>query len=168
MGYNVSDIIDKTVNITIRRRSIYKNIEEENFDNVSIKIISKVLIKQMDKTIEYYETLLKGINKEEFEEIDFSIYDQMSSLISDFNKRIDIVEITSVKEYLEFSLCFEKAVYSLLINIKGRFVKNTSDIHTKTYKILTGIIDNKTKHIEMLEKTLAKIWKLLLLMRIQF
>jgi len=40
------------------------------------------------------------------------------------------------------------------MNIQGRFVINASDIYTKTYEILSGIIDNKAKHIAMLEKAL--------------
>ncbi|KJR48824.1 hypothetical protein UF75_0711 [Desulfosporosinus sp. I2] len=153
MGYNVTDIINKAVAIAIKRRTINETIGQENPDNLSIKIISNVLIKELDKTIEYYETLLSKISDVEFEEIDFSIYDKMSSLINDFNKRIDIeIKINNVREYLRFSLELEKSIYSLMMDIQGRFVKNTSDIHSKTYKILSNIIDNKVKHIEMLEK----------------
>jgi len=87
MGYNVADIIEKAINIAVKRRAIYENVGQEKCDILSIKVISKVLVKQVDKTIEYYKTLLKEINDVEFEEIDFSIYDKMSSLISDFNTR---------------------------------------------------------------------------------
>ena len=90
----------------------------------------------------------------EFEEIDFSIYDKMSSLINNYNKRIDVAEVTNVREYLKFSLDLEKSIYSLQMDIQGRFVKNESDIHTKTYQILADIIDNKAQHIAMLEKIL--------------
>ena len=153
MGYNVTDILNKAVTIAIKRRTIYETIGQENRDILSIKIMSNVLIKELDKTIGYYETLLSKISDVEFEEIDFSIYDKMSSLINDFNKRIDVeIKINNVREYLRFSLEMEKSIYSLMMDIQGRFVKNTSDIHTKTYKILSDIIDNKVKLIEMLEK----------------
>lgn len=155
MGYNVADIIEKAVKITMRRRTIYEKIGQEKCDILSIKVISKVLVKQIDKTIEYYQTLLDEINDTEFEEIDFSIYDKMSSLISDFNNRISVAEVTNVREFLNFSLDMEKAVYSLLIDIQGRFVKNASDIHTNTYRILTDIISNKAQHIEMLVQVLG-------------
>lgn len=69
------------------------------------------------------------------------------------DKTIGYYEALIVREYLGFSLIMEKSVYSLHMDIQGRFVKNTSDIHTKTYKILSDIIDNKAKHIAMLEKT---------------
>jgi len=113
------------------------------------------LVKESDKTIEYYKKLLNEINDMEFEEIDFSIYDKMSSLISDFNNRINIAEVKNVREFLIFSLEMEKAVYSLLMDVQGRYVKNASDIHTNTYRFLSEIISNKAGHIKMLERTLA-------------
>lgn len=155
MGYNVTDIINKAINISTRRRSIYEKIGLEKCDILSIKIISTVLAKGIDKTIEYYESLLNEINDTELEEIDFSIYDKMSSLISDFNNRMSIAEVENVREFLNFSLDMEKAVYSLLIDVQGRFVKNTSDIHTNTYQILSDIISHKAQYIVMLERTLA-------------
>lgn len=155
MGYNVADIIEKGIAMSLRRRTIYENIGKEKSDILSIKVIAKVLVKEINKTIDYYQTLLKEVNDTEFEEIDFSIYDKMSSLISDFNNRISIVDVKNVREFLNFSLDMEKAVYSLLIDIQGRFVKNSSDIHTKTYKILAEIISNKAKHIQMLEQALG-------------
>ena len=79
----------------------------------------------------------------------------MSSLISDFNNRISVAEVTNVREFLNFSLDMEKAVYSLLIDIQGRFVKNASDLHTNTYRILADIISNKAQHIEMLVQVLG-------------
>ncbi|WP_088225579.1 recombinase family protein [Desulfosporosinus sp. FKB] len=78
MGYNVADIIEKTIKIAVRRRTIYENIRQDKSDIVSVKIFSSVLAKQMDKTVEYYESLLNEIKEVEFEEIDFSTYDKMS------------------------------------------------------------------------------------------
>ena len=154
MGYNVADIIDKSITIAIKRKVIYEIIGQEKCDIPSIAIISKVLIKQVNKTIEYYKELLNEVNDIEFEEIDFSIYDKMSFLINDFNKRIDVYEINNVREYLKYSLAIEKSVYSLQMDIQGRFVRNASDIDTKTYKILSDIITNKANHIAVLEKIL--------------
>ncbi|KLU65296.1 MULTISPECIES: hypothetical protein [Desulfosporosinus] len=154
MGYNVEDIIEKTIKIAVRRRAIYENIRQDKSDIVSVKIFSSVLAKQMDKTVEYYESLLNEIKEVEFEEIDFSTYDKMSSLISNFNTRINLIDISSGREFLEFSFSLEKAVYSLLVDIQGRLVKNTDDIHTKTYEILSDIIETKARQIEMIERML--------------
>lgn len=154
MGYNVIDLINKGINIAIRRKTIFENIGQEKCDIPSMKIISKVLVKEIEKTIQYYETLKKEIGNEEFEEIDFVIYDKMSFLIDEFSKKICVPEINNVREYLKFSLDLSKDIHSLLIDVRGRFVKNTSDIHTKTYKILSDIINNIAMHITTIEKTL--------------
>jgi hypothetical protein len=154
MGYSVMDLIDKAINIAVRRKAIFENIEQEKCDVPSIKIISKVLAKEVDTTIQYYETLKKEVGNVEFEEIDFWTYDKMSFLVNEFNKKIYVPKINSVREYLRFSLNLEKDTYALLVDVQGRFVKSTSDVHTKTYKILSNIIDNTDKHIKTLEKTL--------------
>lgn len=154
MGYNVIDLIDKAIKVSIRKKEIYKSIGKENCDIPSIQIMSKVISKEIDKTIKYYETLKIEIGDVEFEEIDLYIYDKMSFLIDEFNKRVYVTKINNVKEYLKFSLELEKDVQSLLIDVQGRFVKSTSDLHTKTYEILTFMINNKAQNIATLEKTL--------------
>lgn len=152
MAYNVADIIEKAVNIAVRRRAVYQKIGQDKGDILSIKILTKVLSKEVNKTIEYYETLLNLVNDRDFEEIDFSIYDKISFLINDFNNRINTENVRNARELLNFSLEMEKAVYSLFLDIQGRFVKTGDDVRTNTYRILTDIIENKAKHIEMLEQ----------------
>ncbi|MFL0268049.1 hypothetical protein [Candidatus Clostridium radicumherbarum] len=149
MGYNVVDVLNKAINITIRKRSIYESLGQRKCDILAVKIMSKALVKEMDRTIQYYEKLK---NEVEPEEIDFYIYDKISFLIDEFNKKINVTEINNIKDYLKFSLDVEKGGKSVLIDVQGRFVKNKSDINTKTYKILSDIIYNKEKLITTLEK----------------
>lgn len=154
MGYNIIDIINKSMDISKRRKNIYINIGKEKSDIPSIKIISVVLVKEIDRTLDFYEKLKKEISDKEFEEIDFDIYDKISFLINEFNNKIIVNEVSNTKEFLELSLSLEKDVHSLLMNIQGRLVKNTSDINSETYKILSDIIKYKAKHIETLGKTI--------------
>lgn len=157
MGYNVIDVIDKAINIANERKTKHKNIGKQKGDVQSIKIMSTVFVKQADKTIEYYETLKKELKSLKFEDIDFDVYDRMSFLVNEFNKKEYLEEINGikdVKDYLKFSLNLEKDIYSLFVDIKGRFVKNTSDVNTKTYEILSKIVDNKANSVSMLEKVL--------------
>lgn len=79
MGYNVIDVINKAINITIRKRTIYESLEQRKCDIPAVKIMSKVLVKEIDRTIQYYEKLK---NELEFEEIDFYIYDKISFLMN--------------------------------------------------------------------------------------
>ncbi|ERI94207.1 hypothetical protein HMPREF1982_01219 [Clostridiales bacterium oral taxon 876 str. F0540] len=149
MGYNAIDLINKAINITNRKRTIYESLEQRKCNIPAVKIMSKALIKEIDRTIQYYEELK---NEVEPEEIDFYIYDKMSFLIDEFNKKIIVTEINNIKDYLKFSLDLEKRGKSVLIDVQGRFVRNKSDINTKTYKILSDMINNKEKLITTLEK----------------
>lgn len=154
MGYNVIDLIDKSIDITNRERKIYENIGEENCNIPPIKILSKVLIAHVDKDLKYLEDQKNNLINVEIEDIDFGVYDKMSFLINEFNKKIYIKKVINARDYLEFSLNFQKDVYSLLVDLQGRSVKCTDDINTKTYKTLSYMISNKAKHIDVLEKFL--------------
>jgi len=70
MGYNVIDLINKAINIAIRKKDIYINIGQRKCDIPSVEIVLTVLIKQIDNTIQYYETLKKEVGDQNFEEID--------------------------------------------------------------------------------------------------
>ena len=81
----------------------------------------------------------------------------MSFLVDEFSKKIYVTkidDINNIKEYLKFSLDLETDTQSLLIDIRGRFVKNTCDAQTKTYKILSDMINNKDSNIAVLQKIL--------------
>lgn len=154
MGYNIIDILNKGIDVNIKRKAIFKAIGEKNYDITSIKIISNVLSKQVDRTIQYYEELKKEVKPEECDEIDFVIYDKISFLINEFNTRLYVPEIDNTRDFLEFSLNLEKDTYSLLVNIQGRLVKNTNAVQTKTYRILSKAIKDKSTHIKTLKDLL--------------
>jgi hypothetical protein len=156
MGYNVIDLIDKAIGIAIKRKGIYENIEKENHNFPPIKVMSKVFIKEMNKTIDYYESIKKEIANEPLEEINYGIYDKMSFLVNEFNRKMYDIKISNVKEYLGFSLNLEKDVLALLLDIKGRLIIQKDDVNTEIYKILSAIIENKANQIKMLEDVLNK------------
>lgn len=154
MAYNVIDLIDKSIDMEERRKKLYKNIGNQQKEHSSINIMSRVLIKNIDKTINYYKDLNRELKNTELEEFDFWTYDKISFLINEYNKKQHSVTFSNVKDYIKFSLNLEKDMYSLLIDIQGRFIKSTEDTHTKTYKILSDIISSRANHIETLEKIL--------------
>lgn len=158
MAYNVIDLINKSIDMEERRKKLYENIGKQQKEHSSIKIMSKVLIKNIDKTINHYKDLNRELKNIELEEIDFWTYDKISFLINQYNKKQYEISFDNVGDYISFSLNIEKDMYSLLIDIQGRFVKDTKDTYTKTYEILSNIISNRVKHIETLEKILrAKV-----------
>lgn len=155
MGYNVMDIIDKSIKIEEKRKIIIKDVVAEDKALPAVKLISKVLYNQINERIKYYEELKEEIKNTELEEIDFRTYDRISFLMNEFNNRVYIEEITNVKDYLKFSLDLAKDKYSLFIDIQGRLFNNTNDTTTKTYEILSKIITNISKEIRTIENTIS-------------
>ncbi|WP_224037744.1 hypothetical protein [Clostridium gelidum] len=155
MGYNVLDIINKAIDIQNRRKIILKRVVSENKAKANIILMSKVLCNQIDEIIRYYHELEDEIRDTEFEEIDIIIYDKISFLINEFNIKIYHSDIENGKDYLKFSLNLAKDTYSLFIDIQGRLVKNINDTSTKTYDILSKIINNIKKQIRTIEKTIS-------------
>ena len=155
MGYNVLDIIDKAIDIQNRRKIILKSVVSEHKTKATIILMCKVLCNQIDEIISYYHELEDEIRDTEFEEIDIIIYDKISFLINEFNNKIYYQDIENAKDYLKFLLNLAKDTYSLFIDIQGRLVKNINDTSTKTYDILSKIINNIKKQIETIEKTIS-------------
>ncbi len=151
LGYNIIDIMDKAIAIGYKRKELYIGISNQNHQPPAVKILSKVLADNLDKTLLYYEKLKKEVNDKEVEKIDFGIYDKISFLINQFNLRIYTTDITTPKEFISFSLNFEKEILALFLDIQGRLIKNTNDTTSTAYMILTDMIKNKIKLIENLE-----------------
>ncbi|MDP4089111.1 MAG: hypothetical protein Q8930_07555 [Bacillota bacterium] len=156
MAYNVIDLLNKAIAIASKKKLIYEDIGRKCLDIPAVKVMSKVLAKDVDKNINYYKELVGETENNEFDEIDFSVYDRMSFLINEFARKVYVPEINGVRELLKFSLELERDSHSLLIDLQGRFVRNEQDIYTKTYMVLADIIKDKEKHISMLEKMLKK------------
>ncbi|WP_143318384.1 hypothetical protein [Clostridium sp. HBUAS56017] len=151
MDYNVIDLINKAIKIGIRQKDVYIKASKEKSDIPSMKIVLKVIIKQIDHSIEYYEALKKEMEGKNFEAIDFVVYDKISFLINEFNERLREPPIDDVRHFLEFTLQLERDTYALFVDIQGRFVKCKNDTHTKTYIILSQIIENQVDFIKELE-----------------
>lgn len=157
MGYNVIDLIDKAIKIEQERKNIIMNAMSKDSNYPNIRLISKILVDQGDKRIDYYEKIKEETKNKDFEEIDFMTYDKISFLINEFNKKIYITEAKSPKEYILFSLELARDKYSLFIDIQGRLFNNTKDKNTKAYEILSKIIEVVRKQIDTLEKTIQYI-----------
>lgn len=157
MGYTVIDIIDKSIEIELKRKNILISVESEGKNFHVISLMSKVLIKDIDSNIEEYSNLKEEMLAEKLDSINFEIYDKISALIIEFNKKKYMSKSENVEEYLNFSLDLDKDTYSLFVDIQGRFVQNIEDINTKTYIVLSKIIDCMEKRICSHEETLKKI-----------
>jgi len=151
LGYTIIDIVDKSIAIAYKRQDLYSEISVQNNLPSSVKILSKVLSHNVDKTLFYYQKLRKEISDDEIE-INFAIYDKISFLISQFNLREYSTDATTPKDFLSFSLNYEKEILALFLDIQGRLVETSKDTTSKAYAILSNMIKNKSKLIENLEK----------------
>lgn len=145
------DVIDKAVVIAYKRKELYNGISTQNYQSPTVKILSKVLADNVDKTLIYYEKLKKEMLNNEVEKIDFAIYDKISFLINQFNLRMHTTDATTPKEFLNFSVNLEKEVLALFLDIQGRLITTTKDTSLSTYTILSDMIKTKTKLIHDLE-----------------
>jgi len=94
-----------------------------------------------DKPIPFTLTILS-----EDIEIDFDIYDKAYSLMNEFKKRIFTPQISSVPELLMFAYEFEKSNTALLLDIRGRMVRDSKDSVNFNYLTITEIILEEQKH----------------------
>lgn len=154
MGYNIIDIINKAISIENKRKSKIKSAIAENQVVPAVKLVSKILCDEIDKTIRYHEKLKEEIKNIEIEEIDIRTYDKMSFLINEFNNRESAIDVNNVRNYLKSELNLAKNKYSLFIDLQGRLVNNTCSTDTKTYKILSKIITNISNQISTIQKTI--------------
>ncbi|MCT4509673.1 MAG: hypothetical protein N4A48_13125 [Tepidibacter sp.] len=152
MAYNNIDLIDKMIYIEQKRKEIYIQIANENFQNKLISIIVKTLLKNLDRNLTYYTKEKEYIEQENLSEvINFLLYDKILFLINKFKKRLAKPDITNVKSLLKFSISWENQVYALLIDIQGRVIEKEEDIGTNTYILLTKLIKEKEEYIKSLE-----------------
>jgi hypothetical protein len=147
MAYTVIDLLDKAINIAKKRKKLYSTALIDTSKNSSLYILLNVLIKNVDKTVEYLENLKLEANNVICEEIAFDVYDKISFLINEFNQKLFIPETLNIKTLLESSLDIEKNVLALYIDIQGRLVKRKEDTETNAYKILSKVILQKEKKI---------------------
>lgn len=151
MAYTILDLLDKAINICEKRKTLYTNAVLKIPPNSSTHIFMNVMIKNMDKNIQYYKSLKLEINEVSVEEINFLIYDKISFLINEFDKKIFIPENLDTINILNFSLNIEKDILALFIDIQGRLIVNKEDVNTKAYKIVSKLISHRKKIVKDLQ-----------------
>lgn len=154
MGYNINDIIDKTINIEIKmQKSIVEAINNDSRNVVMLNVLGKVFINESNKRIDYYKTL-KNVNEVELEEIEYMTYDKISFLFFEYSNKNLQGDVKTPKDYLEFvkNLALEK--YSLLVDVQGRLINNMNNSNSITYSVLSDIINNTDKQIDNLNRFL--------------
>lgn len=152
MGYNIKDLLDKAIRNAEKRKELYINVKEKNCNDLKINIISNVLIKGVEKNIEFYNNLKYKAEDSVLEEFDFSTYDKISFLINQFQRSMENPKILNVKGLLNFSLDMEEKVAALFIDIQGRFIQSEKDMQSNAYKILSNMIDATNRNIKQIKR----------------
>ena len=154
--YTIDNLIDKLIELEEEGYKLYLMISENiKFEN-NLQIMAKILANDEKKHMLVYEEFKKNLATDDDTEIEFTIYDRAVELIYEFSKIKTKNNIKNVKELFKFALIFEMENLSLVLIISGLFVKSYKDVETRNYKILSEIIKEEQKHVNLIEEILKR------------
>jgi rubrerythrin len=151
MAYTLVDLLEKLRAIEECAAKMYEEIANNcSKKNKKISIAAKVLLAEEMRHVGYYSEMIKDSKGHEDIEIDFDIYDKAYSLMNEFRNRIYTPQVSSVAELITFASEFEKSNIALLLDIRGRMVRDSSDSTNFNYLAITEIILEEQKHSDAL------------------
>ncbi|NFJ84677.1 hypothetical protein FDA84_18725 [Clostridium botulinum] len=145
MAYTIIDIINNLIDIEKKGFSMFREISN-NCKNLRVSIVSKTISNQEKKHIQYYENLKKDIDALDKEDIDFSIYDKISSRMQQFKVSITIPIVTDTKKLINFARELSKENLALLIYIQGQLIRKEIDTNMLAYNVMGKIIEEQEKY----------------------
>ncbi|WP_251862525.1 hypothetical protein [Clostridium sp. Marseille-Q2269] len=156
MGYNIIDLIDRSIDTGNNIIKIYIDMNKQYDDTNPFSIFSKIFMKYEKEKISYYNFLKTTLKKEKMKDIDIYTYDKISSLIAQFNNKILIKchKDKTIKEFIEYILDINKDIRALFIDIRGRMIQKNGDGDSYEYEVLTNIIKMEEKYIRDLEQVM--------------
>ncbi|EDT85778.1 hypothetical protein EXN65_21490 [Clostridium botulinum] len=149
MAYTIIDIINNLIDIEKKGFSMFREISN-NCKNLRVSIVSKTISNQEKKHIQYYENLKKDIDALDKEDIDFSIYDKISSRMQQFKVSITIPIVTDTKKLINFARELSKENLALLIYIQGQLIRKETDTNMVAYNVMGKIIEEQEKYSKSL------------------
>ncbi|QBD87863.1 hypothetical protein EW636_10110 [Clostridium tetani] len=152
MAYTALDLLDKIIYVEEKKRDICGAGLDKAKNDMRIYILIKVMMKNLDRSIEFHKELKEQMLKSKMEEIDFIVYDKISFLIDEFSTKLLAPDIFNIKGLIKFCLEFQRDILALCIYIQGRIVQREEDMNTSTYKALNAMIVEKKKEIKNLEE----------------
>ncbi|WP_434303614.1 hypothetical protein [Clostridium botulinum] len=148
MAYTIIDIIDNLIDIEKKGFSIFREISN-NCKDPRVSIVSKTISNQEKKHTQYYENLKKDIDALDKEDIDFSVYDKISSRMQQFKTSRTVPVVTDIKELINFARDSSKENLALLVDIQGQLIRKEIDTNMLAYNIIGKIIKEQEKHLEL-------------------
>ncbi|HBJ2611445.1 hypothetical protein FDF15_18365 [Clostridium botulinum] len=149
MAYTIIDIINNLIDIEKKGFSMFREISN-NCKNLRVSIVSKTISNQEKKHIQYYENLKKDIDALDKEDIDFSIYDKISSRMQQFKVSKTIPIVTDTKKLINFARELSKENLALLIYIQGQLIRKEIDTNMLAYNVMGKIIEEQEKYSKSL------------------
>ena len=154
--YTIDNLIDKLIKIEEEGSNLYLIISENNNIEKKLQIMTKVLSNEEKKHIIIYEGFKKNSTTYDNIEIELTTYDRAVELIYEFSKVKTKNNIKNVRELFKFALIFEKENLALVLIISGLFVKTHEDINSKNYMIISEIIKEEQKHVNLIEDIIKR------------
>lgn len=150
--YNITDIIDKAILQGEKRQAVMKGLLEK-CQQPRMRIMISILIKSIERDIEFHRELEAELKDKELEDIDIRIYDQIATLLNQFEKNLVRLEcMHSTEEILVEYEEFSKSLMALFINIQGRLAENGAAAYPVAYEAMTRMISDKRKMIKDIER----------------
>ena len=154
--YTIIDLIDKLVKIDEEQYNLYLTISENLEVKNSLKIMAEVFFKEEKKHLHIFEELKENSSTFSDIDIDLATYDRSVELIYGFSKIKSEISILNVNELFTSALIFEKENLSLLLIVQGLLVKLYKDVESRNYIILSEIIKEEQKHIDLIDTILKE------------
>lgn len=153
--YTIIDVLDKIIDIEKKSLELYKMLKDSPNISGHVKLVAGTFIREEIRHIETYNKIKKEIMNKDDIQLDFDVYDNISKIIIDFRKGLTYTEADDVKQLLMSALDFEEKNLALVIRIQGLLVKKKEDTETNSYKVLSRIIKEEKKHIDMIKEFLG-------------
>lgn len=143
--YSVIDILNKAIAQSKHRKDIM-NRHWEKASNIRTKILISVIIKGIDRDIDFYEEVINDIDKAEVEKITIDVYDKIASLMNQFTVNLRVLEEIDLDGDI-IGQCMElnSSLLALFINIQGRLAESGAETFQKSYDILSKIMEDKRR-----------------------
>lgn len=155
MAYDIVDVLNKAIDINNKAIGTIENVECVFCNECKQKVMTTVLKKGIERSIDYYKELKEEARNLELKDIDFMIYDKISFLVNEYNSRIFIPKVSDTNEYIKFVLNLINEKHALFIDIQGRLANSEYGYDENTYNLLNKVIENAKYQKESLEKICA-------------
>ncbi|MCD3363929.1 hypothetical protein G8T83_13980, partial [Clostridium botulinum D/C] len=137
---------------------LYENAIKDENQLDSFCLLVSIFVKYRWGKIRYYNSLKETLKNKPIKDIDFSIYDKISSLIYEFNNNLSSNWNSNTKIFMEWVLNTNKNSRALLIDVRSRLIERSPKEFELEYDILTNLIDMEEKYILDLENTYKDLY----------